>query len=615
MNTNVQVLIEALTPEDMADEIVVLWQRFREARVSWEQEMIELRAFQFATSTRTTEARQPGFKNSTTIPKIAHIASNLRANFNAHLFGNPKWIQFEAFDRDSASLTARKNIEAYARTKASRKDYESVLRTCVDDWLFAGACFAQQRYVTEVEKDDDGNEKILYQGSVLERIPSEDIVFDVTSESFQRARKVIRKVYTLGDIAKLVKSEAHAAFTQQLLDNIRTTRTLVRSSGIVRVPEGVDWKSTALQRDGFGELLEYVNSDLVEVHEFYGDMYSLDTGEFLENHRITVLDRRMIIEKKAMGTNNGSQYLYYATPETRPDNLMGMSPLARLVGMQYKLDKLENMRADIFDMIANPITVELGDAEFYPNRGGVGGKYIVDEQGDVKYLVPDTTILSADFQIDKVILIMEEMAGSPRNASGFRTPGEKTKFEVQVLDNGSNRIFRDRTTSFERTFIEPILNDMIQLAKDNLGEVDLVTTEGEQFNTQEFLAIDKNDLAISGKLRARGSQLFAEKANALQNLMGILGSPAMPLIAPHTSRIAVAKTLEDLGDLSIFNIFIQDIGIQEDQQSARLAQKSQLNTEAAQAVDAMPEGEELDELEEDEEEGIDNEGNPPPEEA
>jgi len=612
MNTNVQVLITALTPDDMADEILILWQRFREARVSWESEMVELRAFQFATSTRTTEARQPGFKNSTTIPKLSHIASNLRANFNAHLFGNPKWIQFEAFDRDAASLTSRKNIEAYARTKAARKDYEGVMSTCLDDWLFTGACFAQQRYVTEVELDAQKNPKVLYQGSILERLNPEDIVFDVTAESFQKARKVIRKVYTLGDIAKLVNSDAHAAFTQELLDNIRTTRTLVRSSGIVRVPEGVDWKSTALTRDGFGELLEYVNSDLVEVHEFYGDMYSLKTGEFLENYRITVLDRRMIIEQKSMGTNNGSQYLYYATPETRPDNLIGMSPLARLVGMQYKLDKLENMRADIFDQIANPITVEIGDVEFYPNKNGVGGRYLVDESGNVKYLVPDTTILSADFQIDKVMLIMEEMAGSPRNASGFRTPGEKTKFEVQVLDNGGNRIFRDRTKSFEKTFIEPILNDMIQLARDNLGEVDLVTSEGEQFNTQEFLEIDADDLAVSGKLRARGSQLFAEKANALQNLMGILGSPAMPLITPHTSRIGVAKALEDLADLSIFNLFLQDIGIQEDQQSQRLAQKAQANTESAEAIDAMPAAEEL---EEDDIEGIDNEGAPPPEEV
>ena len=592
MNTDVMVVLAALTPTVMADEIVDLWSQFKQARTSWEAEMIELRAYMFATSTNTTENSGNNFHNSTTIPKLSQIATNLRANYNAHLFSNPNWAQFDAFDKDADSLSQRNVIEAYVRTKITRKNYEGELGKIIDDWILGG-CFAQQRYVTEFGVDANDNKTIVYQGPVLERIAPQDIAFDVTASSFAAARKVIRRVYTFGDIAKMVASDAHSAFTKEILEDIRTTRTSVRASGIANAPEGVNWKDQTLTRDGFGSMLDYIRSDLVEVHEFYGDMYSVETGEFLENHKITVIDRRVVIEKKAMGTANGTQYLYYATPETRPDNLMGISPLARLVGMQYKLDKLENMRADIFDRIANPIVVERGDVEFYGTRGAPGGRYVTDEQGDVRYLVPDTTILNADFQINNVMAIMEELAGSPRNASGFRTPGEKTKFEVQHLDNGGNRIFRDRTKSFEQSFLEPMLNDMVQLGRENLMETDQVSTTSNEFHTEEFLAITRDTLAVSGHLRARGSTLFAEKANALQNITQLFSTPIGQLIGIHTSKLKLAMALEELGDFKEFGIILKNVGVQEDQETQRLANQASTTTQATEVVAASPTAEEI----------------------
>lgn len=592
MATNkVMTVIGLLTPERMAKEVVLLWDTFRNARSSWESEMIELRAYQFATSTRTTEVGQNPFNNSTTIPKLSHIAMNLRANYNAHLFGAKDWISFEAANADEVLKSKADVVTAYARTKAERKDYEGVLGTCVDDWLFTGACFAQQRYVTEKGTAADGSEILLYQGPVIERIPTADLVFDITATSFRDARKVIRKQYTIGDIARFVKDASHPEFTQEILDELTTTRKYVRAAGVKSSARGVDWKNIALSKDGFGNMLQYMNTDIVEVHEFYGDMYSLEDGEYKQNHKIVVLDRRKVIYDEPIGSPNGSDYIYYATPERRPDNLLGMSPLARLVGMQYKLDKLENMRADIFDRIANPITVEKGDVEFYGTRGAPGGRYVVDEGGDVGYLVPDVTILNADFQINNTMQIMEEMAGSPRNASGFRTPGEKTKFEVQFLDQAGNRIFRDRVAGFERDFIEPILNDMIQLGRLHMGASDIVSTTDAEFNTEQFVTITSDELSVSGRLRAKGSKLYAERANALQNIMGILGSPAAELIKAHVSGKALARALEELGDFKEFKFIFPNIAVQEMQETNRIANQAQSTTLQSDAVEADPEPE------------------------
>jgi hypothetical protein len=590
---NVLTVITALTPDTVADEVVLMWDSFKIARQSWEEEMIELRAFLFATSTRTTESGQMGFHNSTTIPKLNHIATTLRANYNAHLFGNPNWIQFEPGDAEEALLAKSELITAYARTKASRKDYLGVNQTCVDDWVFSGACFAQQRYITEMGTNKLGEPYVLYQGPELSRISPADIVFDINASSFKDARKVLRKTYTLGDIAGMVADNSHPEFTKEMLDEMVTTRNFVRASGVSVATGGVSWKQQAMTRDGFGDMLSYMNSDLVEVHEFYGDMFSLATGEFKRKHKIVVIDRRKVIYDEPMGTANGSDYLYYSTPEQRPDNLMGMSPLARLVGMQYKLDKLENMRADVFDMIANPTVVERGDVDFYGIRGAPGGRYVVDEQGDVKYLVPDTTVLSADFQISNTLEMMEEMAGSPRNASGFRTPGEKTKFEVQFLDQAGSRVFRDRVARYENDFLGPILDDMIQLARDNLGDVDMISSTNDKFNTIDFINITRDELAVSGRLRAKGSSLYAERANALQNLVSIMGSPVAQIFQQHVSRIKLAKALEELGDFKQFGIIMDNIGVQEDQSTQRMANQSQESTATADAVAASPQEEPL----------------------
>lgn len=585
MSTDVRTLLAALTPETLADEISTMWDTFKSARASWEAEVLEIRNYKYATSTNTTEVGDNNFANSTTIPKLSQIAMNLQANYKAHLFSNPKWAQFEAFDKEASAADARKLVEAYVRTKVKRKDYEGIFNKLLIDWIDTGMCFGQQHYITETYVDGLGHTKMLYQGCVLERISPADIVFDVTATTFQKAAKVIRKLYTLGDIRGEIDENPDSPFTHEILEEMRTTRMNVRNGGGMGTTRGIDWKQETLTKAGLGSLINYMKGDTVEVLEFYGDFYSTETGEYLKNHKIIVVDKRKVIFSEPIVTRNGSQHIYMSGWEDRADTLMAMSPLARLVGMQYKLDKLENQRADAFDEIIHPTIVESGDVEFHGTRGAPGGRYTTDEKGSVHLLRPDTTVLNADFQMQNSMTIMEEMAGSPRNASGHRTPGEKTKFEVQVIENGGNRIFREKTAKFEKEMVETVLNDMVQMSMDNMGETDLVSTEGTgEFKVEEFLAVSKEDLNISGKLRARGSKLFAEKANALQNLLGVLASPAFALLNPHTSRKKLTTAIEELADLEGLQIFTPNIGVQEDAETQQLVNQAQQSTGEIDAV-------------------------------
>ncbi len=587
MSTNVQTILSDLTPEKMADEISTMWDTYKTARASWEAEMLEIRNYKYATSTKTTENDANDSANSTTIPKLSQIAMNLQANYTAHLFSNPKWAQFEAFDKAATDKDARKLVEAYVRTKVKRKDYEGIFNKLLIDWIDTGMCFAQQRYVNEFYVDGLGHTKMLYQGCILERISPNDIVFDVTATSFKKAAKIIRKTYTLGDIRGEIDENPDSPFTHEILEEMRQTRNNVRNAGGVSSMRGVDWKQETLTKAGLGSLMTYMKGDIVEVLEFYGDFYSVETGEYLKNHKIIVVDKRKVIFSEPIQSRNGSQHIYMSGWEDRPDTLVAMSPLARLVGMQYKLDKLENQRADAFDEIIHPVTVETGDVEFHGVRGEPGGRYVTDEKGSVQFLRPDTTVLNADFQMGNSMAIMEEMAGSPRNSAGHRTPGEKTKFEVQFLEQGGNRIFTNKTAKYEKEMIEEVLNDMVEIAMDNMGETDMVSTEGTgEFKVQEFLAVSKEDLNISGKLRARGSRLFAEKALALQNLIGVMNTPAFQLMNPHTSRLQLTNAIEELADLESFNLFLPNIGVQEDAQTQRMMNQTQQGTSEIDQVNA-----------------------------
>ncbi|MCH8919738.1 MAG: replication-relaxation family protein, partial [Chloroflexi bacterium] len=73
----------------------------------------------------------------------------------------------------------------------------------------------------------------------------------------------------------------------------------------------------ALSKAGFGQMLDYLQGDVVEVLEYYGDFYSMESGEYLPNHKIIVLDRRKVISMEPIRSRNGSQYIYYSGWEDR----------------------------------------------------------------------------------------------------------------------------------------------------------------------------------------------------------------------------------------------------------------------------------------------------------
>jgi hypothetical protein len=261
-----------------------------------------------------------------------------------------------------------------------------------------------------------------------------------------------------------------------------------------------------------------------------------------------------------------------------------MGPLDNLVGMQYRMDHVENMKADIFDLVTFPVQKVKGFVEDFTWQPGE--KIFVSEEGDVEILAPDVQALQANFEIQNLERLMEEMAGAPREAMGFRTPGEKTKYEVQRLENAAARVFQNKIKQFEEQVVEPLLNAMLELARRNLTNTTTIKVFDNEFNVASFQSLTVQDITGVGRIKPVAARHFAEQAELVQNLTSLTGSNLWPTVQPHFSSIKLAKIFEDIFNLQDYEVVIPFIALAEQAEGQKQANalQEQVAMEAATAT-------------------------------
>jgi len=563
-----------LDPHSMAVEISQQWTDWNNARRQKIEEWKELRNYIYATDTRTTSNSKLPWTNSTTTPKLTQIADNLHANYFAALFPQKRWFRFEANDQDSDTKSKRDVIQSYMQNKIRQSDFENTVSRILNDYIQYGNCFATVDFTRDYI-EMDGEIIVNYVGPKLVRISPFDICFNPLAPNFSESPKIIRSIVTLGEIARKIEESTDNAYMSDVLDRMMVNRTST-------VIQDVDvTKSQGFIADGFSNIKEYYDSNYVEILTFYGDIYDKDTKTFHKNRVITVVDRAYVLSNEQNPSWLGKSAVFHAGWRERPDNLYAMGPLDNLVGMQYRIDHLENLKADVFDQIAYPIMKIRGDVEDFDFEPG--SRIYMGEEGDVGYLMPDSTALNADFQIQNLEGKMEMMAGAPREAMGIRSAGEKTAFEVQQLMTAAGRIFQHKTAHFERVFLEPILNAMLEAARRNMDYADTVRVLNEDSGLFFFEQITKEDIKANGKIVPMGARHFAERAQRIQNLTQLYQIKLSdPTIAAHMSGKEFARILADeLGEPALFG---ENITVVEQLQTQRVATEAQVQYEEEQQV-------------------------------
>ena len=317
--------------------------------------------------------------------------------------------------------------------------------------------------------------------------------------------------------------------------------------------------------------------------EFWGDYFDHTTGKLTRNKVLTVIDRSYIIRDADIPNWLGEAPIYHVGWRDRPDNLWSMGPLDNLVGMQYRIDHLENIKADAADLAILPPLVITGDVEEFDYAPGV--EIHMDEGGDVKELGHNVQwILQADNEIALLERRMEEFAGAPGEAMGIRSPGEKTAFEVDKLDTKSSRIFQEKLNKFEE-MQEDVLNAMLELARRNLDAVDVIGVMDDDLGITEFLKITREDITAEGKIRPIGSRHFAQQAQLIQNLNMLYNSQLGQVLLPHTSTKNLAKLVSQALMLDRFELFSPNVGVFEQQETQRLSMQAEEDLVAEQSVE------------------------------
>jgi hypothetical protein len=591
MNENIQV---SFTDDSLANKIADMWVRWDTARAVWKSDQQELRNYLFATDTRKTSNSKLPWKNSTVTPKLTQIRDNLHANYMAALFPSENWFFWEATDKAPELTKKRYAITNYLKQKLKASNFQLLISQLIYDYIDFGNVVVTYDYVRDIISDNTGNVVSRYVGPKAYRINPNDIVYNPLAETFDKTPVVRRMLKSLGDLMTDIETKPALNYNKGVLNKALAFRQNYRDD-----PEFKKELNMAI--DGFGSADEYLESDMVELLEFWGDIYDPDTKQLLRNQLVTVIDRKWILRKQPNPMWTGSKPMFHCGWRLRTDNLWAQGPLDQLVGMQYRIDHLENLKADVFDLIAYPVMVVKGSTveefEYEP-----GATVFVGDEGGLEFLRPDATALQADMQINELMNRMEELAGAPKQAMGIRTPGEKTKYEVQSLENAAGRIFQSKVSWFERNILEPLLNGMLAESIRNFEGVERIRTVDEDYGTEAFVEVTKSDLTAAGKIYPIGARHFGEQARFIQELnQTIMAVQGIPTVAAHISGKAIAKALEENLGWQNYKIVQDNAMIFEQAETQRLMNQvsEDIQTEAA----VSPEGEMPEEMPP---EGVDN---------
>ena len=573
MSSKVAELASLVSRDNAAVWVTNLWDKYNMERKGKIEEWKELRNYLFATDTSTTSSGHLPWKNTVTVPKLTQIRDNLHSNYLASLFPNDRWLRWEGHSQEDVVKEKRDVIQAYMENKTREGGFRTTVSRLLYDYIDYGNSFITTDFEDKVKVTKEGERIPGYIGPVARRISPLDIVFNPLADNFLDTFKVVRSIVTLGELKKMSKDSPE---NSKLFEALQKRTELTVKMGGYKV-EDVD-KALGFSVDGFGNIQEYYQSNYVELLTFYGDYYDVEADELYEQQKVVIADRSHILSMEDIPSWLGHAPIYHVGWRLRPDNLWAMGPLDNLVGLQYRLDHLENLKDDAMDLLVHPPLKIIGEVEEFV--WGPGVEIHIDENGDVQELGKGAQgVSAAAMEINAIEQRMELYAGAPREAMGIRSPGEKTALEVQTLDNASSRIFQEKITHFEIEGLEKALNAMLEIAVREMRGSDLIRIMDDDLGVTKFLEITKEDITATGKLRPIGARHFAKKAQDLQNVLGIANSNLAQILQPHTSGVNLSKFVEDVTGTKEYQIYQPNIAIFEQQETQRLMNQAEEDLE------------------------------------
>lgn len=571
-----------LDKDGLATSIFEKWTSWENERSSWQTRYQECLQYLYATDTEGIMSQSSDWQNTTHIPKLTQIRDLLITYYLEALFSLPNYVEWIGDTSEDSTFKKKAAIQSFCSSILKKSNFKRVIRKLIEDYVDAGNAFAMPIWDEEYRILEDGTIQTLFEGVKALRINPLDIVFDPSASDFKYTPKIIRSVVSLGELKKLAETspDMKKAFDRAIKN---------RNNVLETISVGDNIRNNISTIAGFGNLTDYYSSDVAEILTFYGTLYDVNEDKLYSNKKIVIMDRCIKLTIDDMEDVNNCDYINHTSWRDIKDNLWGMSPLSNIVGMQYRIDFLENKRADIFNYISDPMWKTKGEVTM-PEYLRPGGVINVDTDADVAMVTPDTTALNADMYIDRYMAWMDLMAGAPQEAIGFRTPGEKTAFEYSQLVNAATRVFNRQIRKFEEEIFEPLINNMLKLYLLKMaGQTVSIKIIDMKYDIEKFVKINIDDLKGQGKLIAVGSSNYADK-NVMAQTLQQLSNTALFMdeaVRANYSPYVLGKIFSYVTNLDKYpGLFRKDARLYEVTHQAIQMEKGQqlLDEERAQAI-------------------------------
>lgn len=569
--------------DSLAENISNKWISWINGRQQWEERYRKVLQYLYSTTTDTIygQASNPWCSN-VHIPKMTQLRDVLITYELESLFSLSDYYEFQGFTQDSNTLENRNIVKGLLKNMLDEGGFKETIEKLVSDYIDAGNCFTMPIWDAQQVEDSTGFKSLFWEGAKAIRINPLDIVFDPTACEFKDSPKIIRTVLSLGELTVLAEKDP---IMKEGLDKALT----IRQDIMTAITNGDTIKGDEINIAGFGNWSTYVTSDVVEILTFYGTVYDVVKKELHKNKKITIMDRRVLLKEEPLEDLNGYNFIFKGGYRDRKDILWSMSPLENLLGMQARIDFLENKRSDCYDATVNPVRVIKGNVDM-PDSLGPGDEIRMDTDCDVHYLAPDTSILTADTLMDRYEVKMEEFVGSPKEVLGFRTPGEKTMYEVEQLMTAATRLFQRQIRKFEREILEPIINALFQLyLKRKAGQTVQLKYWDAANEMYSFKDVNVDDIKSLGRIVVFGTEVAQDKAKVAQALQALGQNPLFmdEVVRNNFSPTELGKVFSYVTGLDRYsNLFRKDSRLYEitDQQKLIEGLQSQVDEVKAESL-------------------------------
>ena len=548
-----------MSPDQIGTHVSSQWSRWNSLRSSAIDKWKEVESYVYATDTRSLAGGQ-NFDHSTHIPVVHEIREDLLSIMYSTTLPHDDFIGWKPFDKEAATKEVREKVKAYLDNRHALNGFRSTFAKLISDYLDYGNAFAQVHTVDESTTLEDGTVVPGYIGPSVRRISPYDIVFDPTADNFLKTPKIIKTMESIGEF--ITKANEYG-FDEEKVQSI-----LDRRSTISKVDLTQSSKNMQYVPDGFTSIQAYYTSGTVELLWFYGDVHDTETGTVHRNQMCVVADRATLLHQSVVP----DPMIFKAGWKPKPDNLWSQGAFDQIIGLNHQINHRENAKNDAIDRFIYPDRVYRGEVEEIYDEETGSLKLLAPEGGSVDDLRPDTAVLTFNSEIDRLVAAARSAARLPPSLSGFRTPGEKTAFEVQDLSDGAFRGFVHKAEQFEMHLLEKVLNAEIEVGRLTLNS--MLQAEGTSpEGIRTFLEITEDDLKANGKLVPYGARRFARMNQQLGMLTQLSNSNLMQYIGQHMKTTELAKTVEYLGGLGDFKVFDSFAAIEEQAEAMQLQQQ------------------------------------------